>query len=375
MFGIQETQKGTSARTGLLETDRGSIETPVFMPVGTAGTVKGLDQEDLKSRIDVQVLLGNTYHLYLRPGLDVLAQAGGLHHFMGWDRPILTDSGGFQVYSLGDIRSISEEGVQFRSHIDGSLHQFTPENVIDTQRIIGGDVVMAFDECPPYPCSYDYAKNSMELTHRWLDRCMDQMKATKPHYGHGQTLFPIIQGSIYKELRKASAEYVADYAETGIAIGGLSVGEPHETMYAMTELVDDIVPATVARYLMGVGTPANLLQSIHRGIDMFDCVLPTRNARHGLLYTPDGIMNMTNQKWKNDFSPVDEWDLNYSSIVYSKAYLRHLLHSKEILGARIATIHNLVFYQWLMGEARFHIKNGDFVEWKEAMVPQLSRRL
>lgn len=345
------------------------------MPVGTLGTVKGVHQRELEQDINAQIILGNTYHLYLRPGLEVLEKAGGLHGFNGWRRPMLTDSGGYQVYSLSAQRKITEEGVAFRSHIDGSPHFFTPERAIDIQRVIGADIIMAFDECPPYPCTYDYAKQSMELTHRWLRRCMQRMDETKGLYGHEQTLFPIVQGSTYPDLRRASAEFVASCELPGNAIGGLSVGEPAEDMYRTAELACGILPEDKPRYLMGVGTPENLLEAIALGIDMFDCVLPTRNARHGMLYTSQGIINIKNAKWQEDFSPVDEHNPCFASQQYSKAYLRHLMHTKELLGPQIASLHNLSFYLWLVGEARQHILAGDFSVWKAAMVKQVQRRL
>jgi len=345
------------------------------MPVGTAGTVKAVHQRELEEEVKAQIILGNTYHLYLRPGIEILQQAGGLHRFNGWDKPILTDSGGYQVYSLSHRRKIKEEGVTFASHIDGSKHFFSPERAIDIQRIIGGDLIMAFDECPPYPSDYRYAKNSMELTHRWLKRCCEHFDQTSGLYGYEQTLFPIVQGSTYDDLRKASAEAIAGFERAGNAIGGLSVGEPAEEMYRITDMVCQILPKDKPRYLMGVGTPANILECIALGIDMFDCVLPTRNARHGMLYTAQGIMNMKNAKWKNDFSPVDEDSPCPTSRFYSKAYLRHLLHSEEILGAQIASLHNLSFFLWLVGEARNHIAAGDFSVWKNEMVERVGRRL
>ncbi len=345
------------------------------MPVGTVGSVKAVHLRDIKDDVRADIILGNTYHLYLRPGLEIIEQAGGLHKFSGWDKPVLTDSGGYQVYSLTHRRKLTEEGVLFHSHIDGSKHLFSPEGVIDTQRIIGADIIMAFDECTPYPCDYDYAKNSMEITHRWLDRCVQRMNETEPKYGHSQALFPIVQGSTYRDLRKISAETIASKDADGNAIGGLSVGEPHEMMYEMTELVCAILPKDKPRYLMGVGTPENILESIALGIDMFDCVMPTRNARHGLLYTRNGIMNMKNEKWKNDFSPIDEEGLSFVDTQYSKAYLRHLFVAKEILGGMIASLHNLSFYLWLVREARKHIIAGDFTEWKNMMVKNVTQRL
>jgi queuine tRNA-ribosyltransferase len=365
----------SKARTGIIHTDHGVIETPIFMPVGTLGTVKAVHQRELLNDIKAQIILGNTYHLYLRPGIDVLYKAGGLHRFNGWNKPILTDSGGFQIFSLSKIRKINEEGVTFYSHIDGSKHFFTPENVIDIQRTIGADFIMAFDECTPYPCDYLYAKNSLELTHRWLDRCIDRFQQTKPLYGYEQSLIPIVQGSVYKDLRIQSAEYVCSKDTFAYAIGGLSVGEPAEEMYAMTEIVTSILPTSKPRYLMGVGTPENILESIALGIDMFDCVLPTRNARHGLLYTYDGIINIKNSKWKYDFSPIDERGIVYVDSEYSKAYLRHLFSVNEILGAMIASIHNLGLYLHLVKTAREKIKEGTFTKWKNEIIPNLSRRL
>ncbi len=345
------------------------------MPVGTAGTVKGVHQRELVHDVKAQIILGNTYHLYLRPGLEILHEAGGLHHFIGWDNPILTDSGGYQVYSLSARRKITEEGVTFVSHIDGSKHFFTPEKAIKIQREIGADFLMAFDECTPFPCEYDYAKKSMQLTHRWLKRCCTEFDSSNGMHGYGQTLFPIVQGSTFKDLRKESAEVIAAFERQGNAIGGLSVGEPAEQMYEITEQVCSILPKDKPRYLMGVGTPANILECIGLGIDMFDCVLPTRNARHGLLYTAKGIMNMKNAKWKSDFSPIDENSSCETSLHYSKAYLRHLLHSKELLGAQIASLHNLSFFLWLVQEARRHILAGDFLGWKNKMVVEIQQRL
>ncbi|HAT93780.1 MAG TPA: tRNA guanosine(34) transglycosylase Tgt [Sphingobacterium sp.] len=345
------------------------------MPVGTAGTVKAIHQHELKNDIEAQIILGNTYHLYLRPGLNVLNKAGGLHKFNGWDRPILTDSGGYQVYSLTEVRKIKEEGVTFRSHIDGSKHLFTPENVMDTQRIIGADIIMAFDECTPYPCDYGYARRSLDMTHRWLKRCVDRFDSTDPLYGYDQTLFPIVQGSVYKDLRIKSAETIASFNREGNAIGGLSVGEPAEEMYAMTEVVCDILPHDKPRYLMGVGTPVNILENIALGVDMFDCVMPTRNARNGMLFTQNGIINIKNEKWKDDFSPIEaESDLQADQF-YSKAYLRHLIKSQEILGAQIASLHNLHFYLWLVNQARERIIDGTFYDWKNKMVKILDQRL
>jgi len=374
-YTIQHTDPQSAARAGVIQTAHGEIQTPIFMPVGTAGTVKAVHQHELEQEIHAQIILGNTYHLYLRPGIDILQQAGGLHKFNGWNHPILTDSGGYQVYSLGETRKIKEEGVTFNSHIDGSPHFFSPERAIDIQRIIGADIIMAFDECTPYPCEYGYAKKSMEMTHRWLARCCERFDSTEGLYGYEQTLFPIVQGSTYPDLRVQSAEAIAAFNRPANAIGGLSVGEPAEDMYAMTELVCGILPADKPRYLMGVGTPVNILECIALGIDMFDCVLPSRNARHGLLYTAEGILNMRNAKWKDDFSPVDASSTCHSSRFYSKAYLRHLIHSSEILGMQIATLHNLSFFLWLVGEARAQIQAGDFRAWKEMMVPRLETRL
>lgn len=374
-FKIDVRDKNSKARTGKFSTAHGEVETPIFMPVGTAGTVKAVHQREVKEDINAEIILGNTYHLYLRPGLDIIEKAGGLHQFNGWDRPILTDSGGYQVYSLANTRKIHEEGVTFKSHIDGSKHVFTPEGVMDIQRTIGADIMMAFDECTPYPCDHDYAKASMELTHRWLKRCCDHFDKTAGKYGYDQHLFPIVQGSTYKDLRARSAEVIASFGREGNAIGGLSVGEPAEIMYEMTELVCGILPDDKPRYLMGVGTPANILECIALGIDMFDCVMPTRNARNGMLFTTQGIMNMRNEKWKEDFSPIDETLGGYASTFYSRAYLRHLITSKEMLGAQIASIHNLSFYLWLVRQAREHIRAGDFVEWKSKMVVQLMTRL
>ncbi len=374
-FTLQHTDPDTSARCGIIETAHGKIETPIFMPVGTAATVKGVHQYELETELAAQIILGNTYHLYLRPGLDVLEKAGGLHKFNGWDKPILTDSGGYQVYSLSGRRKIQEEGVTFQSHIDGSRHFFSPEGVMDIQRAIGADIIMAFDECTPYPCEYQYAKKSMEMTHRWLKRCCDHFDKTKPAYGYSQSLFPIVQGSTYHDLRKESAETIASFDREANAIGGLSVGEPAESMYEITELVCGILPKDKPRYLMGVGTPANLLECIALGVDMFDCVLPTRNARHGHLYTADGIINIKNAKWKADFSPIDPNSTCQSSRFYTKAYLRHLMQAKELLGAQIASLHNLSFYLWLVGEARRHIQEGDFLQWKKEMVVRIQQRL
>ncbi len=374
-FDLVANDIDSKARAGLLETAHGKIETPIFMPVGTAGTVKAVHQRELKNDIEAQIILANTYHLYLRPGLNLIQKAGGIHGFNGWDRPILTDSGGYQVYSLAGVRKIKEEGVKFQSHIDGSRHLFTPESVMDIQRAIGADIIMAFDECTPYPCDYKYAKNSMEMTHRWLKRCCDRFDATGPKYNYDQHLFPIIQGSTYKDLRTQSAETIASFERSGNAIGGLSVGEPAEDMYAMTELVCDILPIEKPRYLMGVGTPENILECIALGVDMFDCVMPTRNARNGMLFTTEGIINIRNEKWKDDLSCIDSGLDNGISMFYSKAYLRHLITSKEMLGAQIASIHNLAFYLWLVKKARLHIVDGTFDRWKKQMVKKVSQRL
>ncbi|WKK59045.1 tRNA guanosine(34) transglycosylase Tgt [Sphingobacterium sp. BN32] len=374
-FTLQAQDKLSRARAGEIETAHGTIKTPIFMPVGTAGTVKAVHQHELVNDIQAQIILGNTYHLYLRPGLDVLNKAGGLHKFINWNRPILTDSGGYQVYSLTEVRKIREEGVTFRSHIDGSKHLFTPENVMDTQRVIGADIIMAFDECTPYPCDYRYARRSLDMTHRWLKRCCDRFDSTEPLYGYDQTLFPIVQGSVYKDLREKSAETIASFNREGNAIGGLSVGEPAEEMYAMTEVVTNILPKEKPRYLMGVGTPVNILENIALGIDMFDCVMPTRNARNGMLFTQNGIINIKNEKWKDDFSPIEaESDLLVDQI-HTKAYLRHLIRSQEILGAQIASLHNLHFYLWLVDQAREKIIDGTFYDWKNKMVKILGQRL
>jgi queuine tRNA-ribosyltransferase len=374
-FSITATDKGSKARAATLNTSHGTLQTPVFMPVGTAGTVKGVHQRELKDDIKAQIILGNTYHLFLRPGTELIEKAGGLHKFNGWDKPILTDSGGYQVYSLAEKRKITEEGVKFSSHVDGTKYFFTPENVIDIQRTIGADIMMAFDECTPFPCEYDYAKDSMEMTHRWLKRCFTRFDETEPKYGYEQALFPIVQGSVYKDLREQSAEEIAKFGRVGNAIGGLSVGEPHEDMYAMTEVVCNILPHDKARYLMGVGTPENILECIALGIDMFDCVMPTRNARNGQLFTAEGIINIRNEKWQNDLSEIDTNGTTFVDHDYSKAYLRHLIISKEMLGAQIATIHNLGFYLWLVGEARKRIIDGTFAEWKTKMVKKVTTRL
>ncbi|TRZ41574.1 tRNA guanosine(34) transglycosylase Tgt [Robertkochia solimangrovi] len=374
-FTLEAKDKATKARAATLTTDHGAIQTPIFMPVGTAGTVKGVHQRELKEDINPDIILGNTYHLYLRPQTDIIEKAGGLHKFINWDRNILTDSGGYQVYSLSGNRKIKEEGVKFKSHIDGSYHFFTPENVMDIQRTIGADIIMAFDECTPYPCEYNYARRSMHMTHRWLDRCIKRFHETPDKYGYEQQLFPIVQGSVYKDLRRQSAEYIANAGAFGNAIGGLSVGEPAEEMYAMTEVVCEILPEEKPRYLMGVGTPINILENIALGIDMFDCVMPTRNARNGMLFTAHGTINIKNKKWEDDFSPIDEMGITYVDTYYTKAYLRHLFASNEYLGKQIATIHNLGFYLWLVREARKHILAGDFGEWKTQMVKQMDKRL
>ncbi len=374
-FTLQYTDSKSNARVGLIETDHGTIETPIFMPVGTVGSVKGVHPTDLKEDIKAQIILGNTYHLYLRPGMDVLEGAGGLHKFNSFDGPILTDSGGFQVFSLSDIRKLTEEGAEFRSHIDGSKHIFTPEKVMDIQRTIGADIMMAFDECTPGNADYEYAKNSMELTHRWLDRCIQRFNETEPKYGYSQSLFPIVQGCVYPELRKQSAEYIASKEADGNAIGGLAVGEPAEKMYEMIDLVNSILPKDKPRYLMGVGTPANILEGIELGVDMFDCVMPTRNGRNGMLFTKEGIMNLKNKKWEKDYSPIEENGASFVDTLYSKAYLRHLFQAKELLAGQIASIHNLAFYLWLVKEARKHILAGDFTSWKTMMVKKVTTRL
>ncbi len=374
-YTIEKKDSASKARAGTLKLPHGDMPTPMFMPVGTAATVKGVHQKELREEIKPPIILGNTYHLYLRPSVPILQQAGGLHKFMGWEGNILTDSGGYQVYSLSANRKIKEEGVKFKSHIDGSFHVFTPENVMEIQRAIGADIIMAFDECTPYPCEYDYAKRSMEMTHRWLDRCMSHLETLPTHYGFEQAFFPIVQGSVYTDLRKASAEYVAGVGAVGNAIGGLSVGEPAEEMYAMSEVVCDILPEDKPRYLMGVGTPVNILENIALGIDMFDCVMPTRNARNGMLFTAEGTINIKNKKWENDFDPIDEQDYTFVDREYSRGYLRHLFMANEYLGKQIATIHNLGFYLWLVREARERILQGDFAEWKNKMVKQLNNRL
>jgi len=374
-FVINGLDKKSGARAGTISTAHGTIQTPIFMPVGTAGTVKAVHQRDLISDVEAQIILGNTYHLYLRPGLEVLRAAGGLHKFNGWNKPILTDSGGYQVYSLSASRKLTPEGVTFQSHIDGSRHTFTPERAVDIQRQIGADIIMAFDECTPYPCDYDYAARSMDITHQWLGRCLKQMEDSNPLYGYGQTLFPIVQGSTYRDLRKISAETIAAAGADGNAIGGLSVGEPAEMMYEITEMVCGILPKDKPRYLMGVGTPANILESIALGVDMFDCVMPTRNGRNGMLFTSDGILNMRNEKWKNDFSLIDENGTSFVDKQYTKAYLRHLFVAGEMLGSMIASLHNLSFYLWLVNEARRHILEGDFAGWKQQMIPKVTQRL
>ncbi|WP_339663295.1 tRNA guanosine(34) transglycosylase Tgt [Croceibacter atlanticus] len=374
-FDLLSTDKNSQARAGTITTDHGKIETPIFMPVGTVGTVKGVHQRELKQDINPDIILGNTYHLYLRPQTEILEKAGGLHKFMNWDRNILTDSGGYQVYSLSSNRKIKEEGVKFKSHIDGSMHTFTPENVMEIQRTIGADIIMAFDECTPYPCDYQYARRSMHMTHRWLERCVAHLKKLPFKYGYEQTFFPIVQGSTYKDLRQQSADYIASVGADGNAIGGLSVGEPAEEMYAMTDVVTAILPKEKPRYLMGVGTPINILENIALGIDMFDCVMPTRNARNGMLFTAHGTINIKNAKWKDDFSPIDEMGITWVDTEYSKAYLRHLFSVNEFLGKQIATIHNLGFYLWLTREARKQILAGTFRAWKDKMVKQMDKRL
>jgi len=374
-FNLKATDTATQARAGSITTDHGTIETPIFMPVGTVGSVKGVHQRELKQDINPDIILGNTYHLYLRPGTSILEKAGGIHKFINWDRNILTDSGGYQVYSLSANRKIKEEGVKFKSHIDGSYHFFTPENVMEVQRTIGADIIMAFDECTPYPCDYQYAKRSMHMTHRWLDRCITHLEKTPLKYDYEQTFFPIVQGSTYKDLRKQSAEYIASVGAEGNAIGGLSVGEPAEEMYEMTAIVTEILPKEKPRYLMGVGTPINILENIALGIDMFDCVMPTRNARNGMLFTAHGTINIKNKKWEDDFSEIDSMNITWVDTEYSKAYLRHLFTVNEMLGKQIATIHNLGFYLWLVREARKHILAGDFGIWKSMMVKQMDKRL
>ena len=374
-FDLIHSDSSSKARAGILHTDHGAIETPIFMPVGTQGTVKGVHQQELREDVQAQIILGNTYHLYLRPGMDVMEAAGGLHQFMGWERPILTDSGGYQVYSLSGARKITEEGVRFQSHLDGSYHFLSPEKSMEIQRSIGADIIMAFDECTPYPCDYSYAKKSMEMTHRWLKRCVDFINSTEPKYEHNQALFPIVQGSVYKDLRTQSAHEIASFDAVGNAIGGLSVGEPEEHLYEMTDLVCSILPKEKPRYLMGVGTPANILECISLGIDMFDCVMPSRNARHGLLFTWKGTINIKNEKWAKDFSPIDESSPLWSDQVYTKAYLRHLIKTQEYLGVQVATLHNLTFYLQLVKEARRRILSGDFITWKNEITTILKQRL
>ena len=374
-FELLHTDSKTNARAGLITTDHGKIETPIFMPVGTVGSVKGLTVRDLKEEVKAQIILGNTYHLYLRPGTEILEKAGGLHKFNGWDKPILTDSGGFQVFSLTGIRKLTEEGCTFSSHLDGSKHMFTPERVMDIERSIGADIIMALDECPPGTSDYAYAKKSLGLTHRWLDRCFKRFNETEPLYGYNQSLFPIVQGCTFKDLRRESAEFIASKNADGNAIGGLAVGESAEVMYEMIEVVNEILPKEKPRYLMGVGTPANLLEGIERGIDMFDCVMPTRNGRNACLFTSEGIMNMRNRKWADDFSPIDPNGTASVDLFYTKAYLHHLFKAQELLALEIASIHNLAFYLWLVGEARKHIMAGDFSSWKEMMVRRVTNRL
>jgi len=374
-FKILHRDKESKARAGTLITDHSEIQTPIFMPVGTAGSVKGIHQRDLQNDVDAPIILGNTYHLYLRPGLEILKGAGGLHKFINWDRSILTDSGGYQVFSLAANRKLKPEGAWFSSHIDGSKHIFTPENIVDTQRIIGADIMMAFDECTPWPCDLKYAKDSLKLTHQWLKRGLNQFHSTGPHYGHQQAFFPIVQGSVFKELRKESAAYIAEKGAEGNAIGGLSVGEPAEEMYAMIEVVNEVLPDDKPRYLMGVGTPVNILEAIALGVDMFDCVMPTRNGRNGMLFTSEGIINIKNRKWMDDYSPIDISGNSFVDMQYSKAYLRHLIISGEMLGAQIASLHNLAFYLWLVSLAFEEIKSGTFTAWKKKMIPALSTRL
>ena len=374
-FQLQHTDSKSNARAGLITTDHGQIETPIFMPVGTCGSVKGVHMHEVKDDVKAQIILGNTYHLYLRPGLEVLEKAGGLHKFNGFDKPMLTDSGGFQVFSLSGIRKLKEEGCEFRSHIDGSKHFFSPERVMDIERTIGADIMMALDECTPGTADFNYAKKSMEMTHRWLDRCIKRFNETEPKYGYSQALFPIVQGCTYTDLRKQSAEYIASKNAEGNAIGGLAVGEPTEVMDELIEVVNEILPKDKPRYLMGVGTPMNILEGIERGVDMFDCVMPTRNGRNGMLFTKDGIINMKNKKWEFDFSPIEENGASYVDTAYTKAYLRHLFHAQELLALQIASIHNLAFYLWLVGEARQHIIAGDFTSWKAATMKRISTRL
>ena len=374
-FILRQKDPKSKARLGEIHTEHGKIETPIFMPVATSGSVKGVHQHELKDDTKAQIILGNTYHLYLRPGLDIIQNAGGLHKFIGWEKPMLTDSGGYQVYSLSNSRKITEKGVEFQSHIDGSKHFFTPEYAIDIQRIIGADIIMAFDECTPYPCKYEYAKKSMHMTHRWLKRCCERFNLTEEKYNYKQSFFPIVQGSIYKDLRRQSAEKIISFEQDGYAIGGLSVGEPHDLMYEMTEIVSSILPEEKPRYLMGVGTPSNLLENIALGIDMFDCVMPTRNARNGMLFTSEGTINIRNNKWKDDHSKIDPNGTSYVDQTYSKAYLRHLFTNNELLGKQIATLHNIRFYMWLMEESRHHLSVGDFTNWKNKMVKKIDIRL
>jgi len=374
-FILKQKDLKSKARLGEIQTNHGKIATPIFMPVATSGSVKGVHQHELQDDTKAQIILGNTYHLYLRPGLDIIKDAGGLHKFIGWEKPMLTDSGGYQVYSLSNNRKITEKGVEFQSHIDGSKHFFTPEYTIDIQRIIGADIIMAFDECTPYPCEYDYAKKSMHMTHRWLKRCCQRFDLTEEKYNYKQSFFPIVQGSIYKDLRKQSAEKIVSFEQDGYAIGGLSVGEPHDLLYEMTEIVSSILPDEKPRYLMGVGTPTNLLENIALGIDMFDCVMPSRNARNGMLFTSEGTINIKNNKWKDDYSKIDSNGTSYVDQSYSKAYLRHLFTNNELLGKQIATLHNIRFYMWLMEESRKHLSIGDFTPWKNKMVKKLDIRL
>lgn len=374
-FNVNSFAPNSKARTGVITTDHGTIPTPIFMPVGTVGSVKGVNHRDLENDVDAKIILGNTYHLYLRPGLEILKGAGGLHKFISWDRPILTDSGGYQVFSLAANRKLKPEGAHFRSHIDGSKHFFSPENVMDIQRVIGADIIMAFDECPPGDATYEYAKKSLQLTENWLDRCINRFDETSPLYGYSQTLFPIVQGCVYPDLRRRAAEFIAQKNREGYAIGGLSVGEPADVMYEMIEVVNEILPVEKPRYLMGVGTPDNILEAIDRGVDMFDCVMPTRNGRNGMLFTSEGIINIKNKKWANDFSPIDPNGLTFIDKRYSRAYLRHLFVANEMLGPQIASLHNLGFYLWLVGEARNKINNGTFKTWKEALVKKLPVRL
>ncbi len=374
-YTLLKTDAGCRARAGIIDTDHGQIETPIFMPVGTVGSVKGIHVAELLNDIKAQIILGNTYHLYLRPGIEILKKAGGLHKFNGFSRPMLTDSGGFQVFSLSGIRKLSDEGCEFRSHIDGSKHFFTPEKVMDIQRAIGADIMMAFDECPPGTADYNYSRKSLTLTHRWLERCVKRFKETEPMYGYRQSLFPIVQGCVYKDLRQESARFVTQFDADGYAIGGLAVGEPTEVMYEMIEIVNEILPQDKPRYLMGVGTPANILEAIERGVDMFDCVMPTRNGRNAMLFTSKGIMNMRNKKWEDDFSPIDENGTSYVDMTYSKAYLHHLFKAKELLAMQIASIHNLAFYLWLVGEARKHILADAYTDWKKEILPLLETRL